>query len=67
MARVVGVSFLLFVAVVTFVFLHKHTRVVKTEIDSEKCLQNPDCRNRLEAAVNEVYSESGYKSIYIAP
>jgi len=31
-----------------------------TEAESYECLNNSDCRARLEAAVNEIYAESGY-------
>lgn len=66
MAKVVGILFLLLVAVAAFFFLHKNPEETALGSDSEKCLHDADCRARLEAAVNEIYSESGYEGTYSA-
>lgn len=64
MARLGGILFLLLAVVSAFFFLHQNREELRVENDSEKCLRDADCRGRLEAAVNEVYSESGYDGVY---
>ncbi len=64
---VIAIFCLLLVGTVAVVSLHKKTEKAAVQDDPEKCLQDTDCRSRLEAAVNQVYSESGYEGIYTAP
>ena len=47
--------------------LHENAERASAQDDSEKCLQDADCRSRLEAAVNDIYSEIGYENTYTAP
>lgn len=39
---------------------------VSAQDDSTACLHDADCRARLEAAVNDIYSEIGYETEYSA-
>lgn len=51
---------LLVIVIIGFISLHKKAGEPTAQNDTEKCLRDSDCRARLEAAVNEVYSEIGY-------
>ena len=64
---VVAVLSLLFIATVVVVSRPEKVERGAMQDDPEKCLQDADCRSRLEAAVNQVYSESGYDGVYTAP
>jgi len=46
----------------TLAFLLFHAKIDKATSlnDSTACLHDADCRSRLEAAVNSIYSEIGY-------
>jgi len=55
------------VAAIAVLSSHKKAEESTAQDETEKCLHDPDCRSRLEAAVNEVYSESGYDGVYTAP
>ena len=51
---------------VVFWFLKQNTINSSARDEAMVCLRDADCRSRLEAAVNQVYSEIGYESEYSA-
>jgi hypothetical protein len=54
------------IASFVIVILHKKAEKMNAQ-DDVKCLHDTDCRRRLEAAVNQIYSEIGYDEVYTAP
>lgn len=69
LALYAGIAILssLLVGTVVIVPLYKKDVAEKGSADEIACLHDADCRARLEAAVNQVYSEADYDSIYSAP
>ena len=61
------VVFLIVSVTVVFWFLKQNTINSSARDEAMVCLRDADCRSRLEAAVNQVYSEIGYDDIYAAP
>ena len=61
------VVFLIVSITVIFWFLKQNTINSSARDEAMVCLHDADCRSRLEAAVNDIYSEIGYENTYTAP
>ena len=58
---IVLVALLLVLAAVVSWWIGERQRVAKDE-EVHRCLEDPDCNSRLEAAINEIYQKAGYNT-----